>query len=90
MQEKASWTEMARFDPVAEVLIQQKLHALSGREIGVEEEWRADEHYGVSVKGRRFVFRDLASFYRFEEFVQTELAARSTPLHDRSAKAKED
>lgn len=78
MQKKANWTAMVRFDPVSEVSIQQQLHALSGREIGVEEDWRADERYGVSVKGRRFVFRDPAAFYRFEEFIRTELVARKS------------
>ncbi|MGE0684962.1 MAG: hypothetical protein AB7P69_29130 [Candidatus Binatia bacterium] len=82
MSGKASKIELPSFGPGAEKSIQKKLRALGGREISVEEDWRADEHYGVSVKGRRFVFRDPAAFYRFEEFVQTELAAdRASPTH---------
>jgi hypothetical protein len=75
MPGKTSKIELPSFGSGAERSIQKKLRALGGREIGTEEDWRADEQYGVSVKGRRFVFRDPAAFYRFEEFVQTELAA---------------
>lgn len=82
MSGKASKIAILSFSPGAERSIQKKLRALGGREIGVEEDWRADEHYGVSVKGRRFVFRDPAAFYRFEEFVQTELAADLAPSTD--------
>jgi hypothetical protein len=90
MQGKAIKTELPSFGSGTEAALQQKLRALGGREIGVEEDWRADEHYGMSIKGRRFVFRDPVAFYRFEEFVQTELAAGSTPLHGWSAKSQED
>jgi hypothetical protein len=82
MQEKATKTEVSSFGSGTEISIQKKLDALGGREIGVEEDWRADEHYGVSVKGRRFVFRDPAAFYRFEEFVRTELTADRAPHSD--------
>jgi hypothetical protein len=74
MPGKALKTELPNFGSGTEASLQKKLRALGGREIGVEEDWRADERYGVSVRGRRFVFRDPAAFYRFEEFVQTELA----------------
>jgi hypothetical protein len=90
MQEKANWAERMRFGPVTEVSIQQQLRALGGREIGIEEDWRADEHYGVSVKGRRFVFRDPTAFYRFEEFVRTALTPESPSLHNWSAESPED
>jgi hypothetical protein len=89
MRGKISQTKIPSFRSRAEVSLQQKVRALGGREIGAEEDWRADEHYGVSIRGRRFVFRDPASFYRFEEFVQTELAAGSTPLPERPGKSEE-
>lgn len=73
MPSKAHTTGPPRFGAGAEASIQHKLRALGGREIGAEEDWRADERYGVSVKGRRFVFRDPAAFHRFEEFVRTDL-----------------
>jgi hypothetical protein len=90
MQGKALKTEILSFGPGAEASLQKKLRALGGREIGIEEDWRAGEHYGVSVKGRRFVFRDPAAFYRFEEFVRTELAVDRTPHPDCSTQVKED
>jgi hypothetical protein len=87
---------MVRFDPGAEVLIQQKLRALGGRELGVEEDWRTDEQYSVSVKGRRFAFRDPAAFYHFTEgdlvsalpgplptLVIAEMGVIHTPMLDR-------
>jgi len=75
MPEKAANREPSNFDSITEASIQETLSALGGREIDVEENWRAGERYGVSVKGRRFVFRDPTAFYRFEEFVRTELVA---------------
>jgi hypothetical protein len=82
MQGKAIKTELPSFGSGAEASLQKKLRALGGREIGAEEDWCADEHYGVSVRGRRFVFRDPIAFYRFEEFVRTELAVDRTPHTD--------
>ncbi len=73
MPGKALKTEQLRLGSEAEAALQKKLHALGGRELTADEYWRADEHYGVSIGGRRFVFRDPAAFYRFEEFVRTEV-----------------
>ena len=79
MPGKVLKTELPRIGSEAEATLRKKLHALGGRELTADEHWRADEHYGVSVGGRRFVFRDPAAFYRFEEFVQTEFVGDHAP-----------
>ncbi|MEW6298625.1 MAG: hypothetical protein AB1671_12890 [Thermodesulfobacteriota bacterium] len=85
MPGKAPKIELPRFGSEAEVALQKKLCALGGRELTADEHWRADEHYGVSVGGRRFVFRDPAAFYRFEEFVRTEFAVDRAPQAEHRA-----
>ena len=82
MQAKVSKPELPGFDPIAEVSLQKELRVLGGREMNADESWRTDERYGVSVRGRRFVFRDAAAFYRFEEFVRTEFTVDRVPRTD--------
>ena len=67
MAPKANHTATARFRPRTKVSLQKTLHALGGREIGEDESLREGEHYGLSIEGRRFVFRDPTAFNRFRE-----------------------
>ena len=67
MVPKASHTDTARFRPRTRVSLQQTLRALGGREISADEALREGEHYGLSIEGRRFVFRDPTAFSRFKE-----------------------
>ncbi len=53
--------------------IQEKLAELGGRELRSNDERGENEKYAMSVKGRRFIFSDLAAYNRFDEFVMTEL-----------------
>ena len=66
----ASLAETARFSSVMEETLQKILQTLGGREIGSddsEDTWHDNELYGVSIEGRRFVFRDPTAFHRFKE-----------------------
>ena len=67
MTSKANHTDIGRFRPRAKMSLQKTLHALGGREIHADDPLREGEHYGLSIEGRRFVFRDPAAFRRFKE-----------------------
>lgn len=73
MIEKATRSETTRFGSIVEETLQNTLRTLGGREIGSVESDDSDdilhdnELYGVSIKGRWFVFRDPAAFHRFKE-----------------------
>ena len=67
MAPKANHTDTARFRPRTKVSLQKTLRALGGREISTDESLREGEHYGLSIEGRRFVFRDPTAFNRFKE-----------------------
>ncbi len=67
---KANHTDTARFRPRTKGSLQKILRALGGREIGEDESLREGEQYGLSIEGRRFVFRDPTAFNRFREEVR--------------------
>lgn len=67
MPEKAVPIETVRCGSLVEETLQNTLRKLGGREIRGDDIWHADERYGVSIKGRRFVFRDPVAFHRFKE-----------------------
>ncbi len=71
MAPKANHTDPAHVRPRTKVSLQKTLRALGGREISADEPLRADERYGLSIEGRRFVFRDPATFHRFKEELRT-------------------
>ncbi|MCS6925442.1 MAG: hypothetical protein NZ578_06020 [Candidatus Binatia bacterium] len=59
-----------------ETVLRRQLRALGGRELSADELWHTGERYGVSIGGRRFVFRDPTAFSRFAEFVRAVFADR--------------
>ena len=67
MRQESAHTDTARFHPHTTVSLQKTLHELGGREISADESLREGEHYGLSIEGRRFVFRDPTAFNRFKE-----------------------
>ncbi len=67
MPPKANHTDNARFLPRTKGSLQKTLRTLGGREISADESLREGEHYGLSIEGRRFVFRDPTAFSRFKE-----------------------
>ena len=67
MASRANHTHTIRFRPHTKVSLQKTSHKLGGREISADEPLREDEHYGLSMEGRRFVFRDPTAFNRFKE-----------------------
>lgn len=70
MVPKAHHTDTVRFRSQTKASLQKTLPALGGREISEDESLRKDEQYGLSIEGRRFVFRDPAAFNRFKEEVR--------------------
>lgn len=70
MQETLTAIALPRMSSVAEATLRRTLRALGGRELSPDELWHSGERYGVSISGRRFVFRDPTAFYRFAEFVR--------------------
>lgn len=74
MQERIPTLALPRVHPAAEAALRRTLRALGGRELSPDELWHIGERYGVSIGGRRFVFRDPTAFYRFAEFVRAEFA----------------